>query len=224
MPDMDAEKSHFEELDEWLLNEPPRYGRKLTFSEKCGIASALKKGVSHTVVAKAFNLSRATVSLLANCLQPGAKHYPDVYRELQTIGPQRFHEKHYTREMHYRLKRVRDGLIQLDENQTDIAPGQPGPDPRATKYAGEFLLPDNSSWKIFFRPSDDNHIPTGWYFMMLAADGHPPLGITEFHGAERIRGADGHEPFRTSADAFDGLYAVNGWPNPRPKPGRPKNK
>jgi hypothetical protein len=194
-----------EELAQWAKDNPPLYGRKLSFSEKCGIAYALHSGgVMHKDVREAFNLSPATVSLLANALHLDGKRYRDVREEFEALGEEAFAEKHYF-PLHMRFKRVRAKILV----EGDIAPKQIGPDPRARKYEGEHVLPDNSTWRVFFADR-------GWWFAEL--DGE------KTYGAEALRGALGHEPFRTSAEAFDGVYEINGYGNvnPRPKPGRPR--
>jgi hypothetical protein len=211
-------KNPREELAQWARDNPPLYGRKLSFPEKCGIAYALRsKGVTHDNVRDAFNLSRATVSLLAGALNPEGTRYRDVWNAFYELGEEAFGEKYYN-PLHMRFKRVRLQLTHLTEGQ-DVAPKQSGPDPRARKYAGLHTLPDNSRWMID-ELVNAPPLPRGWYFALT--DGDEMI----WHGEERVRGANGHEPFRTSADAFDGLYEINGYAdqNPRPKPGRPRKK
>lgn len=207
------EEYHRQELEQWAASAPPIYGRKLTFSEKCGIAYFLAKNVdkAHATVAKAFNLSVSTVSMLANALDPNGKRYRDVWAAFYELGEETFADRYYTPDLHFRLKRVRLELTHLADGQ-DVAPKQSGPDPRAAKYQGEHVLPDNSQWAIALHEGEE--LPRGWYFRLLP-DGPP-------HGAERVRGALGHEPFRTSSDAFDAVYEINGYDSPRPKPGRPR--
>jgi hypothetical protein len=210
-------KTPREELAQWARDNPPLYGRKLSFPEKCGIAYALRSGgVTHRDARNAFNLSAATVSLLAGALDPDGTRYRDVWTKFYELGEEAFAEKYYN-PLHMRFKRVRLELTRLTDGQ-DIAPKQSGPDPRARKYQGPHTLPDNSQWMI--DELVDSPLPRGWYFALLGND------EMVWHGQERVRGADGHEPFRTSADAFDGLYEINGYSdqNPRPKPGRPKIK
>jgi hypothetical protein len=215
------------ELAQWAKDNPPLYGRKLSFSEKCGIAYALHSGgVMHKDVREAFNLSPATVSLLANALGPDGRRYRDVWEEFEALGEDAFAEKHYF-PLHMRFKRVR---AKTHLAAGDIAPKQTGPDPRAQKYAGEQILPDGSRWQIFYS-DDTGDKPRGYYFTELPEGVHLTPGkggVTDrglkTYGAEALRGALTPEPFRTSADAFDGLYEINGYSNlnPRPKPGRPR--
>jgi hypothetical protein len=200
------------ELTAYLENLPPRYARKLNFSEKCGLAYALHRGERAKVPMQAFNLSRATCSLLANALKPGRRHYPEIRQEYERLGHELFVERYYTRELNFRLKRVRDTLIAMPGGELDVAPKQTGPDPRAAKYSravhGVIELPDNSQWAI---TNDDNP----WFFYSLERPG-------TLRGQEWLEGRDEPKiPFRTSAAAFDGLYEFTQWPNPRAKPGRP---
>lgn len=197
--------NHHEELAKWAAAAPNPRGRKLTFSEKCGIAWALKtKGVNASTVAKAFNLSGATVSWLNHCLQPDRPHYADVWREYQGLGPDAFALKHYTPDLAGRLRRVKLKLYDLDENQTDIAPRTFGPDPSADKYAGPLTI-DGQYFEIILRED-------GW---LLLHDGVE-------HGAEWLLRAEGRKPFRFSWDAYDAAYELMAVENPRVKPGRPR--
>src|SRR3974390_3345826 len=105
------------------------YGRKLKFSEKCGILAALVQGARHQVIMKAFGLSRATVSQLATCLNKGAYRYADVAREYHNFGAEEFRKRYYTEELHWRLMRVRNEL----PKPGDVV-GR-SPDPRASKFS-----------------------------------------------------------------------------------------
>jgi hypothetical protein len=209
---MSEEITPREELAKWASENPPIYGRKLSFSEKCGIAYALRSGgVTHKDVREAFNLSAATVSLLASALTSDSRRYRDVWAEFENKGAEAFAAEHYE-PLHMRFKRVR---LKTHLTEGDVAPKQKGPDPRARKYKGEHTLPDNSLWLI----TDELNgapLPYGWYFTSLETN------EKLWRGAERLRGAEGHEPFQTSAEAFDGLYEINGYESPRPKPGRPR--
>lgn len=228
MTSSEATENHLEELEKWAATQPPQYGRKLLFSEKCGIAYALKRrAVRHDIVAKAFGLSPATVSQLARCLQPTFKHYRDVYREFFRLGEMAFAEKYYTREIHFRFRRILLAM-QDPEGRQDIAPKQSGPDRRAEKYATQdwrkeqdaLTLPDNSHWIIGWRSDDATDWGAGWYFWPWSAPGEPQ----DCFGRKRAIGySEEDEPFRTSAEAFDALYYMNGYPSPRPRPGRPKS-
>ena len=153
-----------EALEEFTKNAPPKYGRKLTLSEKCGLAIALRS-VPQLAVRKAFNLSRATVSMLAHALEPGRPHYQEIREQFVLLGEDAFREQYYTRELHFRLKRVKLRII--DENfpdlpgsETDYAPRTFGPDPRAVKYQGKFTMEDGSRWEVG-KPEIE---PRGWYF------------------------------------------------------------
>jgi hypothetical protein len=208
-----------------------RYARKLSFSERCGLAYALRT-VSHETVRQAFNLSRATVSQLAQALKPGRGHYTDVWREWELMSEEAFVAKHYTRELHFRLKRVDQGLTHLPGAELDIAP-KLGGDPRATKYAywryGVITLPDGSRWRIDWGPMrHDPNRDLGWWFTRAGPDDEKGTCLPEGQpfGAESLLGLVEQKPFRTSADTLDGLYELNGYSdqNPRPKPGRPKIK
>jgi hypothetical protein len=203
------EKNHLEEFEAYLRTLPPVYGRRLTFAERCGLAFALRKGARAAHVAEAFALSRATVSWLAHCLQPGQKHYRDVWEEYQRLGGEAFQKLYFLPHIVYRLKRVELSLTHLTDGQ-DIAPKAFGPDPRADKYAyanvGLIEIPDNTRWRI-------DWIGDGWRIAC------PEQGVV--WGLDRVDGAtDNPRPFRTSAEAFDGIYTLNGYENPRPKPGR----
>jgi hypothetical protein len=209
-----------EEFMDYLATLPPVYGRKLLFSEKCGLAYALSKGERADVVAEAFNLSHATISQLARCLQPHGKAYRDVWADYQARGEENFRDTWYSEELHFRLKRVRLGLTHLAPDTDDIAPKQSGPDPRAAKYAFVNFGPvtiEGEEWRIDWSPIAD--WPTGWYFG--PCDGKERADpASAYYGAERVRGAEGHEPFNSSSLAFDGIWTINGYESPRPKPGR----
>jgi hypothetical protein len=216
-----------EELAQWAKDNPPLYGRKLSFSEKCGIAYALHSGgVTPKDVREAFNLSAATVSMIAGALEPDGKRYRDVRLEFEALGDEAFGEKYYS-PLHMRFKRVR---MKTHLAEGDIAPKQTGPDPRAQKYVGEQILPDNSRWQIFYS-DDTGDKPRGYYFTELPEGVHLTPGkggVTDrglkTYGAESLVGHVDLKPFRTSADAFDAIYEINGYSNvnPRPKPGRPR--
>jgi hypothetical protein len=194
-------------LAELTQDGAPVYAPRLSFSERCGLAYTLAKGIiPQDTVRRAFGLSRATVSNLAQILKPGNDRlgaYPDVWLEYARKGEDDFIAAHYTPELHWRLKNA-------NQNPNHTAAKPTGPDPRAAKYQGDHTLPDNSQWRIQWRAD-------GWFFAP-----HPELN--PWYGAERVRGAEGHEPFRTSAEAYDAAYALNGYDSPRPKPGRPKTK
>lgn len=196
--------NHHEAFEEYLRGLPNPRGRKLSFSDKCGIAYALHRGEKITVICEAFALSRATASNLRHALEPGRKHYGDVRAELERLGQEPFKEKYFTLEFNMRLQRVRRGLTHLDETGRDLAPRTFGPDQYAKKYAGEHTLEDGSIWHVDWRPE-------GWRIKPV----HPEA--QDYWGEER-----GITPCRTSAEAFDLIYELNGWPTPRPKPGRPK--
>jgi hypothetical protein len=201
--------SHHEEFEAYLATLPPAYGRKLLFSEKCGLAYALRRGERHAVAAQAFGLSAATVSMLARCLQPASRHYRDVWNEFRALGEEAFRDRYYPPELHFRLKRIRLGLTHLPGGEADIAPARKGPDPRAAKYAGPFTLPDGTTGAVSLQPG-------GWAFKL---DGEPG-----FRGAECLRGAVDFEPFASSSTAFDGAHEFWGYESPRAKPGRKPTK
>lgn len=195
-----------EEMDEFLNSMPPRYTRKLTFSEQCGLAYALANKLKHAIVAKAFGLSRATVSHLANCLERNGRHYPQVRAEYQALGAEAFKLKYYA-PLHWRLKRTKLDLNHLPGGEDDIA-RPAGSDPRAAKYAGPITLDDGTRWEIVWRSE-----PLGWAIHNLDL---PDI----WHGAEWIPGNEDFEPFRTSSAAYDAVHYCNGYESPRPKPGR----
>lgn len=200
----EAQHSHIQELLSWASSGFEPRGRKLTFSEKCGIAYALKeRGVKTQTVRDAFGLSNATVSWLRHCLQPGRLHYRDVWREYQDLGPEAFAEKHYTRDLHFRFRRVLDGI--RDENQTDRAVKLAGANPKAAKYRGVHTLPDETQWEIDLREEGD---PPGWAIRSLEKP-------EAWHGKERIKGLEGWKPFETSTEAYDAIFEINQFPNPR---------
>lgn len=212
--------NHHEEFAQYLQTLPPVYGRKLLFSEQCGLAYALSKGERHDIVAEAFNLSLATVSALARCLQSHTKAYRDVWAEYRDRGEDNFRDTYYSEELHFRLKRVRLGLTHLAPDSDDIAPKQTGPDPRAAKYAFENFGPvtiDGDEWRIDLSPIPT--LPPGWYFG--PCDGKERTDLASvYYGEERVYGRVDPEPFTSSSLAFDGIYSVNGYDSPRPKPGR----
>lgn len=207
----DDDKSHIAELHSMPKRGFDTRGRKLTFSEQCAIAWALKVRTFKTATIRAaFNLTPATISWLRNSLEPDRIHYRNVREEYVRLGPERFEEKYYTRDLHFRFKRIELGLEHLDENKTDRAPRPTGPNPNATKYAGVHTLEDGSQWEVFW---SDN--PLGWWFSR-------PEKNARLFGREAITGKEDYEPFMRSEDAFDGLHEFNGYESPRPKPGRPK--
>jgi hypothetical protein len=60
--------------------------RKLTFHTQCGIFAALYGGCTNRVIARAFDLSSTTVSLISGCLERD----PDPYRldtEAEAVHP-----------------------------------------------------------------------------------------------------------------------------------------
>ena len=197
-------------LDEKANYSQPQYGRKLTFSEKCGLAIALRT-VPHKPVREAFNLSRATVSLLAHALEPGRNHYREIREQFELMGEDAFRERYYTPELHFRLKRVLRELTHLPGGETDLAPRTFGFDPRAKKYEGWHTLPDGMRFHVS-KPVTVERL--GWYFKLDADN--------TWRGAESERGAADLEPFRTSSEAFDAAHKFWGYESPRPKPGRPK--
>jgi hypothetical protein len=202
--------NEMDEFEAYLKTLPPKYGRKLSFEDKCGAAYALLKGERAEVIAKAFALSRATTSMLANALKPNGRAYRDVWREFYRLGEDAFAKTYYL-PMHGRLARIRLELVHIAE-PGDVAPRSFGPDPRADKYSyanvGLIEIPDNTRWRIDWTGD-------GWRIAC------PEQGVV--WGADQIDGAtDNPRPFRTSAEAFDGIYTLNGYAdqNPRPKPGR----
>jgi hypothetical protein len=66
----------FDEMMAELKVDEPYGGRKLTFTQKCGIFAALYGGARNAVIARAFGLTPQTVSKLAGCLE----NDPDPYR------------------------------------------------------------------------------------------------------------------------------------------------
>jgi hypothetical protein len=194
---------------------PQRYTKKMSFSENCGLAYALRKVmVRHKDVMEAFGLSHATVSNLANALKPDRPHYQAVWREYERLGEEAFRNAHYTRELHFRLKRIRlqradPACANLPGGERDRPPRHFGPDLRASKYAGVHLtLEDGSQWAI---TGADNP----WFFYSLD---RPDIIL---RGQEWLEGADEPKrPFGSAGQAFDAVYETNGWLSPRLKPGR----
>jgi len=188
-------------LAELVRSQPDFAARKLSFSEKCGAFAALYGGAHNNVVARAFNVTPTTVSLLACCLRddpdpdrkrllydphnpnrkiPGGyrlsspsrkAHYRDVAAEFRALGEQAFNDKYY--------RPIHDRLMAARREVKAKAPRvmYTGSNPAAGKYAF------NNFGVISPSPSDpDMHFrvdwwrfaqteKTGWYFGECRDDG-----------------------------------------------------
>ena len=184
-------------------------GNRLSFVDQCGLFAA--RGIApHSVLAKAFGVTTATVSLIANCEKLKGRYKPLV-AHLQTIGPAEFDRRYYTEEIHLRITRLKHDVAKTGDDRS-----LKGPNHLADKYAhanfGAFNIPnykgEQSTWRVEWIGGD----PPGWRF--------GEEGDTIFWQGKEAVGGEG--PFRTSADAFDGAHLAMGQDSPRPKAGRPK--
>ena len=206
---------HIAELTDYVRTLPPAYGRKLVFSQKCGLAFALKAGMPPWVIEEAFGLSRTGISYLKTCLDDRDRkpsHYGDVWAEYCALGDERFRIKYYTSELHSRLRRIWTKTPAAG----DLAVKRGGSNPHALKYSFENFGPidiDGVDWGVFHEGD-----PPGWYCRAL----NPREGYKNFIGLHSLHGREDHEPFASSSLAFDGLHDFHGYLSPRAKPGRRK--
>lgn len=182
-------------------------GPKLSFVDRCSAYAALQMGIKQKVVLKAFGLSSAAVSMLANCGRNKAR-YGEVRREFERLGDRAFAEQYYSDEIHARVQRIK-----LDAEQIGDDRRLRGPSPNANKYAFDYYGPVVLKSGEIFRI---DWIGAGWFFVDvpdIAGTWTPPSqgGTSRYRGEEindetkpgELPGA--RRPFKTSSAAYNGL-------------------
>jgi hypothetical protein len=204
------------------LSQPKlAWGRKLKFSEKCGILAALAQGAPHRILMQAFDLSSATVSQISTCLNQGSQRYVDVAREWNNLGQEEFRRRYYPEELHWRLMRIKSEA----PGPGDIVNAVKGPRKRASKYSFENYgvvsvttrYHETWHWRIdWLKPKPES--PEGWYCGQCHDDRgtHDKLwrgrSLTEQENEDLLPEP---QPFRTSSLAFDYVHEFYGVTSPR---------
>lgn len=181
-------------------------GPYLSFSNKCAAFAALKAGVRHALVEKAFGISSATCSYLNTCDQVGAKRYQKVAREFARMGDRRFMEHYYTDDVHTRIQRIKHEVPEPSDIRTR---GGPNPLARSKAFPGTFECA-GEHWRIDWCERT-TRLP-GWYFSHCQPNG-AAVDDAYFHrGQEALdsSGAMEQTPFRTSQLAYDAVFKMTG--------------
>jgi hypothetical protein len=235
-------------MAELTADQPDFAARKLSFEEKCGAFAALYGGARHSVVARAFGVTPTTVSLLAGCLpydpDPGRRaydpetktyiggyqglsrnriegrkqHYQDVAKEFIALGEHAFNERYY-RPFHDRLWKARN---EVTAKHVTAKPRLAGPNPAADKYSFRIthktINMHGEHWRVSWLGHKTDPAQAGWKISPCQENGERLEAGWSWRGDDM----NADMPFRTSGEAFDGVYAFYGEESPRPKPGRPR--
>jgi hypothetical protein len=251
---------------------PQENQAKLSFSERCGAFCALYEKTPHSIVARAFGITKTTASWLAGCLPDGIDHrvktigfedrtvsdesadgafykanapqivsvpvdviidydpnrnrnpnrklrYQDVAREFIHLGRDGFFARYYTDSIHERLIRAK-----YQAGNEDSGRGQNGANRSAAKFSFKYYGPvrcGEKFYRIAWVPAGKMQFE-GWHFTECQEDGsrfpEQPYNWLDYFNEDTKE----QRAYRTSAEAFDAIFAHNGLESPRPKPGRPK--
>lgn len=211
-----------------LLDGLPTPGRGISFNEKCAALCCLRGLTPRPVVMKAFGLTAATASYLANCVELPAlssvippsendrplvhpperrgpkkrvasTRYADVASEFERLGEDEFMRIYYTDEVHTRLMEAKH--LGMGKERTANR--------KADKYAGLH----QTSWGPYFidwRDSKRNASKSGWLFIRATEEGQPDTKFSEWRGQEMVNvNLDPSMPvaFFTSRDAHRAMLS-----------------
>jgi hypothetical protein len=198
-----------------------KLGPRLAFPDQCALFIAARDRMApHPILAQAFGVTPATVSAIANCLNPARRihKYTSVAKEYDKLGDELFAQRYWREEHAARILRLKyDAAEPGDDRRLR------GPNLAADKFSaanhGVFTIPHPTgaapySVRIEWLTHPYNQA-TGWFFI---------FGEDEPHGREAMGELEDFQPtpFRTSAEAYDAAFVMVGESSPRPKPGRPK--
>jgi len=192
-------------LEAMIADLPKARGPRMPLSDLCAAYYALNRCFPRVLIAKAFGLSEATVSLLANCRTAGSRNYQRVAREFGRLGEQAFGDHYYTTDVDDKIMRLRADLP---------APGDVrslSVDVRADKYAGavvDLVRQDGMpvqcliEWRTAgqdLHPGYDTPLPARWAFREISC-GHEPTP------ADRPEARWTYERYRTSSEARKAIF------------------
>jgi hypothetical protein len=227
MTEFNPAKSREELRTAAVTSKSPR----LAFPDQCALFIAARDRMApHPILAQAFGVTPGTVSAIANCLNPARRihKYASVAKEYDRLGDEPFAQRYWREEHAARILRLKYDAPEPGDNRRSFAPN-----PLADKFSfarfNAFAVPKPLGGTEFFRVDwVKAEMREGWYFRSCADNGEvppdAPLGLIGLYcGRDAIdENARYLEPFRTSAEAYDGAFTIMGESSPRPKPGRPK--
>ena len=204
-------KSAFAEL---ATKESERAGRKLTFFDQCQAFGALQNRVRPVIIAKAFGITRVSVSHIAGCLT-SSHRYPRVARHWNDLGEYEFQKRYLTRELHERLARIKYSINEVGDVRARTKPSLLA-DKKSFRTIGAFPIGDEF-WRVSWLNFPKEPERSGWYFTYCKADG----SIVEGQERHRWYGSEAKiddelQPFRTSGYAYNAAFAFTNTPIPRP--------
>jgi hypothetical protein len=200
--------SNKEILEQMLSEMPSQKGPRLSFPQMCGAFYALHRGFKRVLVAKAFGLSEASASLLANCQRAGTRHYKRVAEEFARLGEDAFCNAYFSDDILTRLQRIRMHVPEPTDIRIRLA------DNRAAKYQGKHWLENYQrepvQFEIAYRAVGDD----------LAADYETGEQTRPLPAGWAWRSNENWDHWsearwRTSSEAYDGAHEGNGVASPR---------
>jgi hypothetical protein len=137
-------------------------GRKLTFTQQCGVRAARVNNakVSSAIIARAFEISKTAVSQIINSRIGG--RYASIASELHWLGEANFVERYLTPEIIDRLRAARRELLTLKTPDAVID------DPEGFSVYGPptWTGKGPKGWRFFIYPAGDRRV-----IVMRAIDG-----------------------------------------------------
>lgn len=208
------------ELAELARALTPARGPKLTFLDRCAAFACLYQGIPQPIVAKAFGISRASVSYIGGCVPidnrppvtieigghvetladinltrrrlAGRKpRYQDVTDEFVRLGPDLFIQRYVTAELRDKLIRLRDQRPKPGDDRTPF-----GFDPTDHGFKGvhDFGVNGMGGDEIIRVALIRN---VGWVYAGCTLEGKP------LHDQWAWCYDDNGKPFRTDKAAFE---------------------
>jgi hypothetical protein len=192
-----------DDLDALVARMPLTSAARLLPNERRAAFYAVQTGVPQQIVAKAFGVAPATISLMATALSPKAsRFYQKIAEEFKARGKKEFGETYFTQEFADRIVAAYRGHA--------AEPRRTAPSPAYDAFAGYYFVPT-----ILFtqRLILIHWLETGWTFSEIAQPLEPiENGFTAKHTAH-IRETNARKALLAAYRSY-----AQDPPNPLPRP------
>ena len=197
---------------ELLIASSVKFEAKLTFEQRCQILAAAKLGFKREIIARAFNVHRATVR---HVISPTSRSYRDVRKRWAELGEEEFYDTFVTEGMLLMLQNVKnDPEVSMSDDELEAARSlnQPAANSRADKAKGPFSLYKeldgitirmDCAW--YPDPIPAQYIwqerPAGWYCRIVDAEMAVRLSIARKDGTGATDALIGEAPHTRTSSA-----------------------